>query len=88
MSPLLFNSVLEVAMDEWKRGLLELGIAIVDTPDEPMLTNIRFADDLLLFAESMEQAISMVDSLSQVLGKYGLEMNKESQVVVHLHHGY
>ena len=39
------------------------------------MTNVRFADDLLLFAKSMGEAIHMLDLLTDTLRQYGSELN-------------
>ena len=39
------------------------------------LTNVRYADDILLFAKSLEEGVQMVELLAEVLGEFGLELN-------------
>ena len=62
MSSLLFNTVLQKALEEdiprWqkKRGMR---ICLSDN-DHDSLTNMRFADDVLLFASSEEQLRKML----------------------------
>ena len=75
LSPLLFNCVLEDAMRMWKEKLNSHGVATSDDDAGNRLTNVRFADDLLLFARSLEEAISMLDMLTETLKAYGLELN-------------
>ena len=75
LSPILFNSALENALCEWKTDLKDHGFAISPDSDISRLTNIRFADDLLLFGKSMEEAISMLELLVIRLRSYGLELN-------------
>ena len=41
------------------------------------LTNIRFADDLLIFAKSIDEAIYMLDTLVDTFREYGLELNSK-----------
>ena len=77
LSPLLFNAALEASVAEWKRRLHTQGIALTGEPAEERLTNIRYADDLLVFAKSMPEAIEMLDLLVQVLRESGLELNVE-----------
>ena len=69
LSPLLFNSELESAIQSWKRKLSSNhGVALIPDAEAERMTNIRFADDLLLFATSMEEALQMVDFLVEALG--------------------
>ena len=75
LSPPLFNSVLEMAIRKWKRGLTDQGIALTANVEEARLTNIRFADDLLVFANSMGEATYMLDGLVTTLREFGLELN-------------
>ena len=78
LSPLLFNSVLESAIQSWKRKLSsDCGVALVPDAEAERMTNIRFADDLLLFAKSMQEAVQMVDLLVEALREYGLELNMQ-----------
>ena len=39
------------------------------------LTNIRYADDLLLFAQTRDEAVRMMESLAKILALFGLELN-------------
>ena len=62
MSSLLFNTVLQYSLKEeiqrWrkKKGM---GIYLSDQ-DQDCLTNLRFADDVMLFATSTEQIRKMM----------------------------
>ena len=53
ISPVLFNAGLEHAIRVWKAHLLDHGINIVSTAN---LTNVRFADDLMLYAMEADLA--------------------------------
>ena len=75
LSPILFNAVLEHALGRWKDGLLCEGFALDGNMSTERLTNLRYADDLLLFGQSLDEAISMLDSLTEILRVYGLELN-------------
>eukprot|EP00959_Pyramimonas_sp_CCMP1952_P343023 7185767-Pyramimonas_sp.AAC.1 len=48
------------------------GLALYSDGSAERLSNIRFADDLLLFATSMEGAVDMLDMLAQTLRNFGL----------------
>ena len=75
LSSLLFNCALEAAIRKWKARLTRHGIPIVANCDAEHLTNIRFADDLLLFASSSDDAITMLNLLTVSLREFGLELN-------------
>ena len=54
ISPLLFNAGLEHAIRMWKAHLLDLSINIGSTAN---LTDVRFADDLMLYAKSWRELV-------------------------------
>jgi hypothetical protein len=72
LSPMLFNSGLEPAMRNWKQSLKSHGLHVgaVDR-----LTNIRYADDLLLFAKSWKELVEMLELLVVELNRVGLQLN-------------
>ena len=72
ISPLLFNAGLEHALRKWKCRLLQHGVYI-DTKER--LTNIRFADDLMLYAKTWQELVSMMEMLVEELGAVGLQLN-------------
>ncbi|CAE7565538.1 unnamed protein product [Symbiodinium natans] len=74
LSPLLFNVALEYALDKWKQRLSHHGW---DVGTAVRLTNIRFADDLLLYAKSCSELTTMITFLKQELCKIGLELNAD-----------
>ena len=39
------------------------------------MTNVRYADDILLFGKSLDEAIIMLELLVGVLQGYGLDLN-------------
>ena len=84
LSSLLFLAVMEDCMaglkDKWnalnsRRTGKTYGI-VLDPAEEP-LTNLRFADDLLLFAQSFADARKMLNQLTQRAARYGLRVNFE-----------
>ena len=74
MSTLLFNATLDYAFFKWKTRLNSHGRNI-DNASE-YLTNIRFADDILLMAKSKEELSEMMAWLVDELFEIGLEVNK------------
>ena len=76
MSPLLFNCGLEVAMNRWKHRLVAHGF---DVNRLERLTNIRYADDLILFAKSSAELVEMIELLNEELAHIGLTLNSGKQ---------
>ena len=96
LSLLLFNAVLQHAMEKWQHQLVDEGFALSLDSTCPRLTNIRYADDLLLFGKSLSEVVSMLERLAGILKLYGLELNmkktkndeyrKSNRGNPHLHH--
>ena len=55
LSPLLFNGALDVVIKRWKRHLRNNGIKLQPGPDSERLTNVHFADDLVIYAASLPE---------------------------------
>ena len=76
LSSLLFNAVLQLALKNnlanWQRK--GMGIRLGDSESD-CLTNLRFADDVLLFVTSMEQLQRMLCDLDRSTEKVGLKRN-------------
>ena len=60
-------------MRRWKARLHGCGLKL--STDSQPLTNLRYADDLLLFGNSFQEAVLMFEILSEDLAKVGLEIN-------------
>ncbi|CAD6189595.1 unnamed protein product [Caenorhabditis auriculariae] len=81
ISPKLFSTALEDAMRQlgwdtnrdWEDGNVIKGINI----DGKILTNLRFADDIVLFANNTSDLSSMLNDLNAVGKKIGLQMNEK-----------
>ena len=78
LSSLLFNTVLQKASEEdiprWqkKRGTWQY---VLSDNDHDCLTNMRFADDVLLFASSKEQLQNMLCEFKRSTEKVGLRIH-------------
>ncbi|XP_048484636.1 uncharacterized protein LOC125491400 [Plutella xylostella] len=70
MSPLLFNLYAEEIFSEALEDATE-GIIINGRP----LNNIRYADDTILIASSMEELQSLLDRVTSVSAQNGLNIN-------------
>ena len=84
LSSLLFNTVLQKALEDdiprWqkKKGM---GIYLSDN-DHDCLTNMRFADDVLLFASSKEQLQKMLCEFKRRTEKVGLRIHPEKTKIL------
>ncbi|OLP96509.1 Myosin-12 [Symbiodinium microadriaticum] len=72
LSPALFNAGLELALARWKCKLSQHGLHAGGTE---RLTTIRYADDILLFAKSLEELVFMMESLVHELAHIGLQLS-------------
>ncbi|CAD6196504.1 unnamed protein product [Caenorhabditis auriculariae] len=85
ISPKLFSTALEDAMrqlgwdeeHDWEDSTDIRGINI----DGKVLTNLRFADDIVLFSSSTTELSSMLNDLDEVGKKIGLKMNVKEDAV-------
>ena len=73
LSPALFNAVLESIMRKvkYKWEAQKVGVKV----GTDMLTNLRFADDLLLIGRSRAQARHMLEDLAKEAAKVGLTLH-------------
>ena len=72
ISLLLFNAGLEDAIRKWKLRIHGLGINI---GEDELLTNIRYADDLMIYAMTLNDMDKMLEILVEELQKVGLQLN-------------
>ena len=72
LSPLLFNAGLEHAMRKWKLRIQHCGL---HCGHNELLTNVRYADDLMLYARSDTDLANMVECLVEELAAVGLTLN-------------
>ena len=80
ISPLLFNAGIEAAFRAWKRRLREHGFLM--NSGGTRFSNTRYADDVMLFAKSMEEATEMVELLIHEFAKFGLELNTSKTKII------
>ena len=79
LSSSLFNTVLQKALEEYiprRQKKRWMGICLSDN-DHDCLTNMRFADDVLLFASSKEQLKKCHANSSEVQKKWDSESRKD-----------
>ena len=79
LSPRLFCAVLQFAMRKWRLKVGDLGFDLSD--GMPHLIDLRFADDILLFARSALEVGRLLDSLVAELSEVGHLLNADKTVV-------
>src|ERR1043165_5975206 len=77
LSPYLFNIVAEMVMRETLEGF-EGGIKIGGRK----FSNLRYADDIVLLAESVRELHGLIDRLDEVSQKFGLMINIDKMKVM------
>ena len=78
LSPILFNAVLEHLMRPLKQKWAEKGLGMhLMHPSGQALTNLRFADDLLLVASSAADLKKMLEDLMPAAQASGLELHPD-----------
>jgi hypothetical protein len=86
LSSLLFNCVSESVMRrvkaKWSEKHIGLPLQPHHTPTNT-LTNLRFADDILLVATSLRQVSDMIADLSIEAGKVGLQLHPDKTNILH-----
>jgi len=80
ISPLLFNAGIEAAFRAWKRRLREHGFLL--DASGARFSNTRYADDVMLFAKSLEEATEMAELLIEEFAKFGLELNTSKTKII------
>ena len=83
LSPRLFCAVLQWAMREWRAEVGNMGFNLMDGgPNCPNLLDLRFADDILFFAQSRVETGNPLDALVKQLDRVGLLLNPEKTMVI------
>ena len=81
LSAIIFNCVLDIAFENWKTSLVHEGLLLEG--DFERLTNTRYADDILLYAKSLQELCRMAESLIRELQKVGLHLNADKSRILH-----
>ena len=83
LSSLLFNSLLEHIFQQLKQSwsARKVGIRLGHTT-LTTLTNLRFADDVLLFSATLPQLTSMLNDLHDLAATCGLELHPDKTVIL------
>ena len=80
LSPRLFCAALELAMSEWRLANPHGGVDLGDAM--PRLLDLRFADGILIFANTKEEVQNLLDSLVRHLATAGLVLNTSKTVAL------
>ena len=81
ISPILFNAALEALMRRLCAKWSPQKACGIELSGRKM-TNLRFADDLLLFANSLEGAKQMLSDLMSVASRFGLEVHESKTQII------
>ena len=86
LSTLLFNAMMESIFRslkiKWNPSKVGLEMGAVER-----LTNLRFADDVLLLTDSKKRMLSMLEDLSTESAKHGLHLHPDKSKVITNFHG-
>ena len=88
LSSLLFNALLEKVMSKVKPSFIEkrygiqMGLGSASGKDETRLTNLRFADDVLVVGSSLKQVTEMLSLMKAETSKCGLELHPEKTKII------
>lgn len=89
ISPLIFNAVLEQVLrplkEQWTAK--KYGIQL-DAVTREFLTNLRFADDILVIGRSLPQIKKMLEDIMTECEKVGLSLHPEKTKIMHNGRGY
>ena len=81
LSAILFNCVLDSVFVKWKAQLFHEGIQVRGSGER--ITNIRYADDILLVAKSRAELLRMAELLVLELARVGLTLNSAKTKILH-----
>ena len=79
---IMFSSVLHWTMSTWRRWAEGCSFGFDLGDGLPPLLDLRFADDILIFARPPHEIMTLLDKLVQVLGGAGLNFNAETTVLI------
>ena len=76
----LLSAVLEWPLRKWKQQIGNAGFDLGDALDN--LVDLRFADNILLFANSGPEVARILDKFVKAVGKVGLPLNVDKTVML------
>ena len=84
LSPCLFNAVMEMVFRRWKARLTDQGWQIPGLGER--FTDVRFADDVLLYARTLEEAKLMLSLLMEELQRVGFSLGSSKTKILTIAH--
>ena len=90
ISAIIFNAVVEHFMKilKAKWGKKKFGVQVDQHTDNDFVTNLRYADDILLTARSLPQIKKMINEVAIEAGKVGLKLHPDKTKILHNNTGY
>ena len=89
ISPLIFNAVLEEVMQKVKEKWTKRKYGVQLEPGlNERLTNLRFADDILLIGTTLPQIKQMLADMAEECSKVGLKLHPDKTKILHNNKGY
>ena len=90
ISAIIFNAVVEHFMKILKAecGKKKFGVQVDQHTDNDFVTNLRYADDILLTARSLPQIKKMINEVAIEAGKVGLKLHPDKTKILHNNTGY
>ena len=90
ISAILFNAVVEMFMTKAKArwAKRKYGMKVDNFSEEDYLTNLRYADDILIVPRSLPQIRQMLADIEVEAGKVGLKLHPEKTKILHNSIGY
>ena len=88
LSSLLFNALLERVMSRVKKTFvdrkygIQMGLGSVETADDTRLTNLRFADDVLVTGRTLQQLSDMLLLLRDESAASGLQLHPDKTKII------
>ena len=82
LNPTMFNAALEEALRQAKKITQKRWGLKVGGRGHGWITNLRFADDVLLFAKSEAQLTQMLKDLHSIAGESGLELHPDQSKIL------
>ena len=82
MSPVLFNAALEEVMRKCKAKWSTTGLGIRVDEQTERLTNLRFADDILLISPTLPQLTEMIGDLAMFASQLGLQVHPDKTKIL------
>jgi hypothetical protein len=84
ISPILFNAVVELFMARLKKtwGAKKYGMKVDSFADKDHVTNLKYADDILLIATSLPQIKWMLGDVAKEAARVGLQLHPDKTKIL------